>query len=566
MPFVPDLSDRLVQVGFPAALAEELQTAIQGPVSGGGEVNIVTKGALPGRVVEDAVVTNGSNQVSSATAAFTVADIGARFTLCDDDDYTKRLNGTITNVLSATVAVLSATCNFTPTGVCSMALGPDNATAIAATLAALSVVGRTPTMYVPLGVYLTSSVFTLPDGTSIEGDAADYGLSTMPIGAGSALLLASSQGGGSTFVSLGSGTNWFTSGTTRSRMKNIGIDACNNADYAVTAQCRRGRIVESQIWRGRVETLKITGQNQEVWDSVVGAQNVGNTIAVKTSDVKIMRCQVRQGGNASLSPTTGHQIYVQMVGQMNLQIEGCHFWSGFNAVISSAWQGSNVMLHTPSGTAAPSWLATIVGNSFDGDYGPQLTIRNEGSSRLSQIDISGNQFFQTTGFPDVTFPVVSIQPITGSIRGVNVTGNTGNASVNNWTALIAQEASYGGAIAGTVSHLSVSGNAFQNCNALWTGITPGVHSANIISANFGTAELKSDSAGRSTQSGTGAQTAFTIAHGLAAAPGSVTVTPGTATASAAYAVTSDATNVTVTYAVAPASAANNVVLNWAAKV
>lgn len=37
MPFVPDLSDRLVQVGFPAALAEELQTAIQGPVSGAGK-------------------------------------------------------------------------------------------------------------------------------------------------------------------------------------------------------------------------------------------------------------------------------------------------------------------------------------------------------------------------------------------------------------------------------------------------------------------------------------------------------------------------------------------------
>jgi len=47
MPFVPDLSDRLVQVGFPAALAEELQTAIQGPVSGYG-ISYATLASTPG--------------------------------------------------------------------------------------------------------------------------------------------------------------------------------------------------------------------------------------------------------------------------------------------------------------------------------------------------------------------------------------------------------------------------------------------------------------------------------------------------------------------------------------
>jgi hypothetical protein len=535
------------------------------PVSGAGKVSIVAKGAQPGRAVEDAVLTNGSNQISSATASFSPSDVGMRFTVCDPNNFANRLNGTIVSVQSATVATMTATAGFAATG-CGLAVGPDCADAIDAAVSSLSVSSRVPIMHVPLGVYLTSRVFELPDGVSIEGQGADYGLSTQPIGAGSALLLAASQGAGSTFVSFGSGTNAFVSGQTRSRMVDIGIDACNNADISVQARCRRGRIVESQIWRGRTETLRIFGQNQEVWDSVIGAQNVGNVVGVRTSDVKLLRNQMRQGGQNALTPALGHQIYVRMDGQNNVLIEGNHFWSGFNAVISSAWQGCNVMIHTPSGTAIPAFLATIVGNTFDSTYGPQIAIRNEGTSRLSQIDIASNQFFQTTGFPDATFPIVSIEPISGSIRSISFAGNTGNGAINNWTAMLAQTALHGGSVAGVLSHVSATGNSIQNCNALWAGFTPGAHSGNIISANFGTAELRGDNAGRSSFNGTGAQTAFVIAHGLAAAPASVTVTPGTTAASGAFAVTSDATNITVTYASAPASGTNNVVLNWAAKV
>lgn len=553
--------------GSNPVLSNAQQAAAQALVSAAGtsRVSITSKGAQPGRVVEDAITTNASAQISSATASFSASDVGMRFTLCDPLNTTNKLNGTILSVQSATLATLSATAGFAATG-CGMALGPDNADALDAALSSLSVSSRSPILTVPLGVYLTSRAHSLADGQHIEGQGADYGLSSMPIGAGSALILASNQGGGGAFLNFGSGANSFSSGQTRSRMVDIGIDAGNNADYAVLAQCRRGRILQSQIWRGRVDTLRITGQNQEVWDSVIGAHNAGNVVGVRTSDVKLQRNQMRQGGNATLSPMLGHQIYVLMTGQNSVLIANNHMWTGFNGTMSSSFQGSNVMLHTPSGTATASWLATVVGNTFDGTYGPQVTIRNEGSSRLSQIDISANQFFQVTGFPDATFPVLSIQPISGSIRGVSFGQNTGNANVNNFSAMIAQEASYGGSIAGVVTHLSAVGNAIQNCNALFSGITPGTHAGNIISANFGTAELRGDNAGRSTQSGTGAQTAFTIAHGLAAAPSSVTVTPGTAVASAAFSVTSDATNITVTYAVAPVSGASNVVLNWAAKV
>ena len=70
--------------------------------------------------------------------------------------------------------------------------------------------------------------------------------------------------------------------------------------------------------------------------------------------------------------------------------------------------------------------------------------------------------------------------------------------------------------------------------------------------------------GQTTFNGTGAQTAFTIPHGLSAAPTSVLVTPGSTAANGAHSASADATNITVTYAAAPASGTNNVVLNWRA--
>jgi hypothetical protein len=70
--------------------------------------------------------------------------------------------------------------------------------------------------------------------------------------------------------------------------------------------------------------------------------------------------------------------------------------------------------------------------------------------------------------------------------------------------------------------------------------------------------------GRSTFSGTGAQAAFTIAHGFTSTPTAAVVNAGSATAAAAFHTALDATNITVTFVAAPASGTNNVVLNWVA--
>jgi hypothetical protein len=82
------------------------------------------------------------------------------------------------------------------------------------------------------------------------------------------------------------------------------------------------------------------------------------------------------------------------------------------------------------------------------------------------------------------------------------------------------------------------------------------HNKGFVTENTGTA----------TFSGTGAQTVFTIAHGLAAAPTAVSLEAKTADASGAKYWTADATNITVTFTTAPPSGTDNVVISWEAAV
>lgn len=110
-------------------------------------------------------------------------------------------------------------------------------------------------------------------------------------------------------------------------------------------------------------------------------------------------------------------------------------------------------------------------------------------------------------------------------------------------------------------------------------IKPGTTSATVAGTLVGSADVKGKLPNRadapdvvtqpeigvkglSVQNGTGAKTAFTIAHGLGAAPTHVAVTPGSAAAAGPFYATADATNLTVTYLTAPTTGTGNVTLNW----
>jgi hypothetical protein len=70
--------------------------------------------------------------------------------------------------------------------------------------------------------------------------------------------------------------------------------------------------------------------------------------------------------------------------------------------------------------------------------------------------------------------------------------------------------------------------------------------------------------GTITFSGTGAQTAFNIPHGLGVAPAQAFASPVTVAASALHTVTKTSTNIVITFAAAPANAVDNIVIDWLA--
>lgn len=72
--------------------------------------------------------------------------------------------------------------------------------------------------------------------------------------------------------------------------------------------------------------------------------------------------------------------------------------------------------------------------------------------------------------------------------------------------------------------------------------------------------LDSEIVGKALANGTGAQTAFTIAHGLGTTPSYVFVDCSSHAIARTFTV--DGTNITVTFSSAPSSGTSNVIIYW----
>lgn len=120
-----------------------------------GAYNVKAYGAIGDvRTVTDAVTTNGSPTITSATAAFTAADVG-KYVAVRNGTGTSLVVGTILSVESATS--ITASVNASASGSSkTLELGTDDTTAIQAALTACAT-ARHGTVYFPPGVYLYSA-------------------------------------------------------------------------------------------------------------------------------------------------------------------------------------------------------------------------------------------------------------------------------------------------------------------------------------------------------------------------------------------------------------------------
>jgi parallel beta-helix repeat protein len=257
------------------------------------------------------------------------------------------------------------------------------------------------------------------------------------------------------------------------------------------------------------------------------------------------------------------RLYSPLSGVVGIEVNTCDFVRIYNAYIYLTSGGSSrgiyavdvndltvrdcYVLRASYGIGIyKSALSTMYNNKILNNHVENITILGIHAQYCSELEIKGNVIKNTNDngidvLNSAYFTVVDNQLV-----------NAGNP--NGFSIGIYQEAD------GTCHDGIVTRNVIRDWTSFWVQPT----ATNIqVFRNIG---YVTENSGKSTFSGDGSTTTFTIAHGLAKQPTKVLVTAGSDAAKGDFYVTADATNITVTYATAPPSGTNNVVLNWYAEI
>lgn len=515
-----------------------------------------------GQVAYDGSVTTSSpNTLTTATAFFTSDMIGMRaLAVSQLDTSTYSIGGTITAVATNGLSATFTGTVATTLSLACIVVGTDNSTALTAAGTRAALTGDN--IYLPPGVICFESRWVIPDGIgSIIGCTPSVPQPIAVPSQGTALVftgLAGTSGQGS--VELGTQTSSTAPKRTLTAIDSVAIDACNRFENALILKTRRSQLRNSVVQRGSLTAVKVSGGACRLLNNTCGQQNTGNVVNVGGPDTKIFNNELRQAGGGSTSSAV---VYVPS--SSDCQIVGNHFWNGGSGVLSSSspnTQAQNIRID--SATDVQNF--TIVGNVFDGAYGHHIKLRVTGGSAIMRaVSITGNTFFQTTGFPDETFAVCNIEIGSGtSLRGFTFTGNSGRAlSGANYRAMVEKEFS------GTTSHDSVYSNDFLECNRVFYAVsggtwTPASHGGNIIAPGGSTNIIYGNNKGVSTNNGGG--TLFTVAHSCGATTPYIGITPLSSGASGSYSASADASNIYVGFTSATPGGTNNVVFSWTASV
>lgn len=420
----------------------------------------------------------------------------------------------------------------------------DNTTAWNAAMTLLASGGE---CYVPAGVYrISGTTSAVPGGVWVRGAGYDYSDPTVAAPSRGSVLRATASM--ARLVQL-SPTNTGASsnpGDTGASIRGLSLDGHDLATAVVQTEGRRNNILDCQIYWGASYAVWFDGQNSIMRNSVVAQHDTGDGVLVSNYfDHKITDNQIRQFG------TTGAGIRCNNVN--DIMIARNHIFTGSNGV-AAVGAGDIVIGGNTS-------KMVIANNSFDGVLGPQILL-DAASSTQRDITIIGNLFF-SPNITDNTYSAIKAQGTSALLSSISVIGNviSGVSTTQRYKAII----EFGTGITSTV-RWTLMGNAGTFVQLLVSGTPPNAVYQRGNTVRNDTTTILSDASGRATLSGTGSQTAFTIAHGLASAPSSVRVVAGSAAAAAAFFATSDSTNITVTFTAAPASGTNNVILNWIAEV
>lgn len=364
-----------------------------------------------------ASIANGSKTINSATATFTPSAVGKNIIICSATGnvfYRSIIDSYVSPTQVIGVDTHSAATIAAGTG--SMCYGTDDTVAFQTALDAMAAKGGT--LNLPVGTLCITSRVNIPHGVNVVGSGMDYGRMEQIPSIGTSIVLVAAPNLSVGAVRLGSFAtqSQLDSGTTIGSLRNLNVDGCNGNGSAVEMYGRRTRVDGCLIKRGTLNSLYNNSQNSWVTNNIIGQDNVGHVLTTDQPDIKIYNNEMRQAG-------AGHQINVN--NPIDIMIRGNHMWKGAAlGSLSASHPGSNVYIRGTVG----SQNVSITDNSFDGTYGSHVQIDVEAGQSVQGVTITGNTAFQTTGFPDNTFPFLGINlTATGRVVGLSVTGNSGKA-------------------------------------------------------------------------------------------------------------------------------------------
>lgn len=430
----------------------------------------------------------------------------------------------------------------------------DNTTAWNTAMTLLSAGGQ---LHFPAGVYVINGTTSrVPGGVLLSGTGISY---SDPAAAAPARASVIRAGAAMTrLIELGANPTGSAAADTGASMKDLIVDGRDLAVTVVKTAGRRNYIRDCQIYWGSSRAVWFAGQNSYLVGGVVAQNSTGDCVLIDSYyDHRVYDCQIREAG------TTGANIRIKDVSDVT--VARCHLWAGQSGIASTSQ--ALIAIESFNWSGGGTNVIGIYNNVIEGILGPEILLNASATAGIiGSVNIVGNQFFNQSNCTDNTYSVVGLSGgASAFVTGVNICDNVINANgpFNRYKALV----EIIGSAIGDNSRWNVCNNTGSWVAALVSGSPVSTIRYRNNSCTTAIATVKrSDDAGRSTQSGNGSATAFTIAHSLFSAPTHVAVTPGSTDAKGSFYATADATNITVTYDTAPISGTNNVVLNWQAYV
>lgn len=358
-------------------------------------------------VLTDAAITNGTTTLTSATAAFTTADVGKAVLVVGAGSSGHALSTTIASVASSGQVTLATTAGTTVAGAM-LYYGTDNGIAI--NLAITAAIGAKGRVRLPSGGLLVKTPIA-KDADNVDLFGAGRGKTTLYCGVGY----------GATLISIGNTTG--PSVRENIRVEGLTIDMCQNQAWGLSAPwCRN-------VW---FKDLRVCNPGVGMWSMIYVGLFSNMSASWDASGIYFDKVEIDYGGvnNAWEAITLGYakDIGFNRVRVLNkpgiagvlsynsefITFDDCYF---YKAMLQASGRGPITLNGT---TFDRSWLkiyagdnVTMSGGGFIGDPA------DYGTNQSAGVAFQGNYF--ATSAPEVPFYITSF-PYTWQCKNIVFNG------------------------------------------------------------------------------------------------------------------------------------------------